>query len=386
MSILCEGRFFKTKFKLLYKSRKSSARVGLLRTEHGELITPTFVPVATNAALKAVDHKILDELGIGLVFANSYHLTIQPGVDVVEKAGGLHRFMGRKGAIITDSGGFQIFSLAYGSVHGELKSRGKKIKESTVLKVSDDGVLFRSYKDGKKIFLTPESSIRTQHRLGADILVAFDELLPFHVERSTLERSLDRTHEWENRSLQEHQRLNVSGEKLIYSVIHGGTDRSLRKKSCDYLASLDFDGFAIGGSLGRDHRDILEVVNFVAGLLPEEKPRHLLGIADMRSVEEVIKRGVDSFDSSHPTRAARHGLAFTSRGPVRIRSSAMRSRFSRLDDECDCYTCKNYSAAYLHHLFSAHELVGMTLLTIHNLAFIGNYVKSIREKILSGLL
>ena len=234
-------------FEILHQSKKSRARVGRIYTPHGIIDTPNFVAVGTNGTLKALDNQMVDSIGLQLMFCNTYHLLLQPGPDVVRRAGGLHKFMGRKMPIITDSGGFQVFSLAYGSVADELKSRGAKKQGGHVMKISEEGVLFRSYRDGSPVLLTPETSIQAQKSLGADIIIPLDELPPYHIGLDKLKTSLERTHRWEKRSLEEH--LKNRANQAMYAVIHGGVDPELRKKSAEFLTALPFDGFAIGGSL-----------------------------------------------------------------------------------------------------------------------------------------
>lgn len=372
------------KFELIHESKKSKARVGRIHTPHGIIDTPNFVAVGTNATLKALDSKLVDEIGLQLMFCNTYHLMLQPGVETVADAGGLHKFMNRSMPIITDSGGFQVFSLAQGTVTDELKSRGTKKYEGGVLKINEEGVLFRSYRDGQKILLTPETSVAAQKALGADIIIPFDELLPNSVDYRTLERSLHRTHRWEKRSLDAH-RSNPKNQAM-YAVIHGGTDPRLRTLSCNVLTKMDFDGFAIGGSLGKNHQEMFDLLDLVVPQLPSEKPNHLLGIGDLKSLEEVIKRGIDTMDSSHPTRCARHGLLFSKQGGMKVLQSSNKNRFSAPIEGCDCFTCKHYTAAYLHHLFKASELTGYTLATIHNLHFMVNLMAEYRKKILENEL
>jgi queuine tRNA-ribosyltransferase len=369
-------------FERIYQSKKSRARVGRIHTPHGIIETPNFVAVGTNGTLKAVDSHLVDEIGVQLMFCNTYHLMVQPGVEVVKKAGGLHTFIRRKGPIITDSGGFQVFSLAYGTVHDELKSRGTKKTEGSVIKTSEEGVLFRSYRDGSPLLLTPEISIQAQKALGADIIIPFDELPPYHIDHHALKKSFERTHRWEERSLNEHKK-NINNQ-AIYSVVHGGIDSELRKKSCSILSSLDFDGHAIGGSLGKNRQEMITMLTDIMPYIPEEKPNHLLGIGDLLSLEQAIKLGIDTFDSSHPTRCARHGLLFTSEGNVKIMHGSNKESFEPIDKNCSCFTCTKYTRAYLHHLFKAHELTGYSLATIHNLHFMVKLMENYRNKILLG--
>ena len=372
------------KFELIHQSKKSRARVGRIHTPHGIIDTPSFVAVGTNATLKAIDSTVVNEIGLQLMFCNTYHLMLQPGTNTIKAAGGLHKFINRDKPIITDSGGFQVFSLAYGTVKDELKSRGKKKIGGSVLKTTEDGVLFRSYRDGAKVLLTPETSIQAQKELGADIIIPFDELPPYHIEQEKLIESLHRTHRWEKRSLDEHAKNK--NNQAIYAVVHGGIDKDLRKLSCDFLTKLSFDGFAIGGSLGKNHTQMIEMLTHTMPLLPTDKPNHLLGIGDLLSLEPCIKLGVDTFDSSHPTRCARHGLAFTRNGGVRILHSSNKNNFRPIDDKCTCLTCRHYTRAYLHHLFKAKEVTGHTLASIHNLHFMVELMAEYRNKILDGEL
>jgi queuine tRNA-ribosyltransferase len=368
-------------FEIIHTSKKSRARVGRITTPHGIIDTPNFVAVGTNGALKALDSSAALNIGLQLVFCNTYHLMLQPGADIVAQAGGLHQFINRKAPIITDSGGFQVFSLAYGGVSSELKSKGTKQNGNSVLKINEEGVLFRSYRDGAKVLLTPETSIQAQKKLGADIIVCFDELPPYHVAPESLMRSLDRTHRWEKRSLNEH--LKDRKQQALYAVVHGGVDKNLRKKSCDYLSALPFDGFAVGGSVGKNREEMVEMLEFLMPHLPEDKPNHLLGIGDLRSLAATIPFGIDTFDSAHPTKAARHGLLFTKQGNKRAIQQGSATHFRPIEDDCTCYTCKNYTLAYLCHLFKANELTAFTLATIHNLHFMVNLMADYRTKILN---
>jgi queuine tRNA-ribosyltransferase len=372
------------RFELIHQSKKSRARVGRIHTPHGIIDTPSFVGVGTNAALKSVDSATVSQIGMQLMFCNTYHLMLQPGTEVIKNAGGLHTFMNRNMPIITDSGGFQVFSLAYGTVKDELKSRGQKKGDNLVLKTSEDGVLFRSYRDGTKILLTPETSIAAQKDLGADIIIPFDELPPYHIDPNKLINSLHRTHRWEKRSLDAH--LTNKQNQAMYSVIHGGINKELRKESCEVLTKLPFDGHAIGGSMGKNRQEMVEMLSFMMPLLPSDKPNHLLGIGDLASIEPCVSLGVDTFDSSHPTRCARHGLLFTTKGFVKIGHAENKMAFRPIDGTCSCYTCQNFTRAYLHHLFKASELSAYTLATIHNLHFMVRLMADYRNRILNNEL
>ena len=367
-------------FNIIHQSNKSRARVGLIHTPHGIIDTPNFVGVGTNATLKAVDPATVNNIGLQLMFCNTYHLMLQPGTQTIKQAGGLHTFMNRNMPLITDSGGFQVFSLAYGTVKDELKSRGQKKGNSSVLKITEEGVLFRSYRDGAKVFLTPETSIAAQKDLGADIIIPLDELPPYHIDKNKLKESLHRTHRWEKRSLDAH--LKNKNNQAMYAVIHGGTDINLRTQSCDYLTKLPFEGFAIGGSLGKTREEMISMLTTIMPLIPNDTPNHLLGIGDLASIDPCIKLGVDTFDSSHPTRCARHGLLFTNNGFVKILHSKNKENFGPIDETCSCIVCKQYTRAYVHHLFKAKELTAYTLATIHNVHFMVQLMAQYREKIL----
>lgn len=372
------------RFELLYTSKKSRARVGRIHTPHGIIDTPNFVAVGTNGTLKSVDSAFADEVDLQLMFCNTYHLMLQPGTELIKQAGGLHTFMNRTKPIITDSGGFQVFSLAYGTVKDELKSKGKKTTTNSVLKLSEEGVLFRSYRNGDKVLLTPETSIAAQKDLGADIIIPFDELPPYHIDRKKLEESLHRTHRWEKRSLDAH--LANPNNQAMYAVVHGGVNEEFRKMSCDYLSSLPFDGYAIGGSFGKTKDEMFSMLNFTLPRLPQDKPNHVLGIADLYSVERLVALGADTFDSSHPTRCARHGLLFTAQGDLKISNSINRTSFDPIDPTCSCMVCKRYTRAYLHHLFKANEMTAYALATTHNIHFMVQLMQHYRSKILNGEL
>lgn len=372
------------RFELIHQSTKSRARVGRIHTPHGIIETPNFVAVGTNGTPKALDTVTTAGLDLQLMFCNTYHLLLQPGPELIAKAGGLHKFMNWNRPLITDSGGFQVFSLAQGAVTDELKSRGQKSYAGSVLKITEEGVLFRSYRNGDQILLTPESSIQTQKALGADIIIPLDELPTYSISPSQLKRSLDRTHRWEKRSLDEH--LKDPRGQAMYAVIHGGVNPELRRLSCEYLTSLPFDGFAIGGSLGKNHSEMFEMLDQMMDYLPIDKPNHLLGIGDLKSVKRCLELGIDTMDSSHPTRCARHGLAFTKNGGIKILQSANRTNFNPIDPTCSCFTCQNYQVAYLHHLLKSSELTAYTLLTIHNIHFMVQLFSDYRHLIQENLL
>ncbi|CDF35656.1 queuine tRNA ribosyltransferase [Chondrus crispus] len=343
------------RYELIHRSTRSRARVGRLHTPHGVVDTPGFVAVATNAALKAVDHRPL-AAELQLIFCNTYHLMLHPGPEVVAKAGGLHSFMNRDAPIITDSGGFQVFSLAHGS-----------------------GATFRSYRDGTRMLLTPETSVAAQKAFGADIIVPLDELPPYHIERDALHRSVLLSHRWEARSLQTH--LDDRRKQAMYAVVHGGIDEDLRAMSAEYLGSLPFDGYGIGGSLGKNRDELFELLRFVMPRLPPDRPNHLLGIADVDSIVGAVPLGVDTFDSCFPTRLGRHGTLLTRRfGRVQIRQSKWKSTFEPPDWEGGL---RGHSLAYLHHLWKTHEPMAATLLTLHNIHYMSEMMGRMRQAILN---
>lgn len=372
------------KFEIIHQSKKSLARVGRIYTPHGVIDTPSFVAVGTNATLKALDTATVDAIGLQLMFCNTYHLMLQPGAELIKQAGGLHRFMNRTMPLITDSGGFQVFSLAYGTVKDELKSKGTKKLDNSVVTINEEGVLFRSYRDGAKILLTPETSVQAQKDIGADIIIPFDELPPYHITPEKLKASLERTHRWEKRSIEYH--LKDTHNQAMYSVIHGGINNELRKHSAQFLSQLPFDGHAIGGSLGKNHQEMFAMLKELTPHLDPKLPRHLLGIGDISSLQESISFGIDTFDSSHPTRCARHGLLFSMHGSIKLMNAQYRTDFNPIDKDCTCWTCINYSRAYLHHLFKAREITALVLASVHNLHFMVRLMEKYRNDIMSDCI
>jgi queuine tRNA-ribosyltransferase len=378
------------RYELIHQSKKSAARVGRIHTPHGVIETPGYVAVGTNGALKAVPHQELVAAGVDLMFANTYHLMLQPGPDLVASAGGLHEFIGRDAPIITDSGGFQVFSLARPNAEDglEMKSRRatkQKGEDGLLIRSNEHGVLFRSYRDGSSVVLTPESSVEAQKNLGADIIIPLDELPPYHIDRAVLERSVFLSHRWEARSLKAH--LRDVRTQAMYAVIHGGVDEDLRRMSAEYLTSLPFDGFAIGGSLGKDTAELVELLGHLMPRIPKDRPNHLLGIGDVGSILGSIPHGVDTFDSTFPTRNARHGQLMTrTRGTFNIQRAENASMHEPVCHQCACSLCRDHTVSYLHHLFRANEPTAVTLATTHNLHYMGWLMQSLREKILNDEL
>ena len=387
------------RFELVHQSTKSMARVGRIHTPHGVIDTPGFVAVATNAALKGVDFRDAREAGQQLIFANTYHLLLHPGPDIIAEAGGIHKWTNREDRpFITDSGGFQVFSLAYGSVHEELTSKGElkraRVRDERLdphgsdnVKVTEEGAYFRSYRDGSSFLLTPESTVQAQKKIGADIIIPLDELPGYYTERERLVESVARTHRWEARSLKEH--LKDTKEQAMYCVVHGGVDRELRTQSIEYLTSLPFDGFGIGGSLGNGREELKELLSWMMPLFEEGdrrgKPRHLLGIADEESIRNAVPLGIDTLDSCYPTRLGRHGTVLTRKGTIRLRSGSHSRSFGMpIDPECSCSTCRHYDRAYLWHLFKANEPVAVALAATHNIHYMNDLMAGLRQDILEN--
>lgn len=374
------------RFEVLHTSRKpgSRARVGRIHTPHGVIETPCFVPVGTNGALKAVDERQGREAGTQLMFCNTYHLLVHPGPRVVAGAGGLHRFMNHEGPIITDSGGFQVFSLGETTEDDVAEMKRRKVREgnsASLLATGERGAVFRSYHDGTTIELTPESSVATQKQLASDIIIPLDELPPHGMSRERLHASVRLSHRWMARSLRAH--LAEPRQQAMYGVVHGGTDEELRRESAEYLATLPFDGFAIGGSLGADRAEMLQLLRFLVPLLPADKPNHLLGIADPESSAAVVPLGIDTMDSCNPTRIARHGTLLCTGGELKIKQSRFLDDHGPIDPAVETIS---HSRAYLHHLFKQHEPLYMTLASQHNLIFMHKLLADMRQKILNDEL
>ncbi len=339
-----------------------SARAGRLRTPHGETLTPVFMPVGTHGALKALTPRQVDESGATIVLANTYHLAIRPGEALVEKSGGLHGFMRWPHTILTDSGGFQVFSLP-----------GTKI--------DDDGVKFRYEKGGEAVTLTPERSMEIQMTLGADIIMAFDECVPFPCERSRAERAMHRTLAWAKRCQARHDKA----DQALFGIVQGSTYEDLRRQSARDLVRLDFPGYAIGGvSVGEGLELLKQVVSWAAPELPEDRPRYLMGVGLPEDILESIERGIDMFDCVIPTRYARSATLFTFRGRIRVTNRRYRRDLFPVEPNCSCYTCREFTRAYLHHLFQSGEILGQILASIHNVSFYQMIMQQAREAILEN--
>lgn len=368
-------------FKILKKHSKSKARLGLLKTSHGVIHTPFFFPVATQATVKSLTPEDIKEIGFEAILANTYHLYLQPGHQVVKKMGGLHKFMNWPGPIATDSGGYQVFSLGagFGSKIGKVfKEQDKEEKNSRtgkLVKIDNEGVIFTSHLDGSKHRFTPESSIKIQEDLGADIIFNFDECTSPLDNYNYTQKSMQRTHNWAKRCL----KAKKKNKQLLFGIIQGGLFEDLRKESAQFIGSLPFDGFGIGGSFGQG--EMKKALDWIIPYLPENKPRHLLGIGYLNDIKEAVKRGIDLFDCVYPTRLARHGTFLTNQGEISITKKIYKTDKKPIMKNCSCSTCQNYTRAYCNHLFKAKEMLGARLATIHNLWFMARFMEKIREDI-----
>jgi len=381
----------KMSFKIDHSLKNSLARSGTIVTPHGSIKTPAFIAVGTAATVKSLTPEQIKSTGSQAVLANTYHLHLRPGEDIVSRSGGLHGFMNWRGPTYTDSGGFQVFSLgeAFGSgvskiANGEevaVDAQDQRISSAKKAKIDDDGVSFYSHIDGKHLRLTPESSMQIQHKLGADIIFAFDECTSPHASYEYQLKAWERTHAWAKRCINEHHKLSKEDKSYValFGVVQGGRYEDLRRLSAKELARLDFDGFGIGGSFNK--ADMGTAVRWVCEELPTTKPRHLLGIGEPSDIFDGIENGIDTFDCVSPTRIARNGSVYTYNGRKNISISQYRSSLKPIDGLCECYTCKNFSLAYLHHLIKSSEILFTTLLSIHNLHFITKLVDDIRESI-----
>ncbi len=382
----------KPSFEIIKKDKKSKARAGIISTPHGEIETPMFVPVGTQASVKSIDPKQLHELGAQVVLANTYHLHLRPGEDVIKKFGGLAKFMSWNGPTMTDSGGFQVFSLGVGKEGGGVKFLREEVKyqepedaKPRLNKITEEGVTFQSHIDGSMHKLTPESSIKIQEKLGADLIIAFDDLESPKYDYEQTKESLELTNRWELRSKQAHKRK----DQLLYGVTHGGPFQQLREKSARFVDE-NFEAIGMGGA-HLSKKNLYEVVDWTTDIISEGKPRHLLGIGEIDDLFEGIERGVDTFDCVIPTRIGRTGFFFIS-PPLgsthnRFRTDIDKPNFAKdqkpLDPNCKCYTCQNFTRGYIHHLFRSRELLSYTLLSLHNVHFLINLTKQIRVAILN---
>ena len=380
------------KWEVKYKLKNSKARVGKISTPHGDIETPAFIFCATKAALKSFSTYDAKKNNTQIILSNTYHLMLQPGSNLIAKHGGLHKFIGWDGPMLTDSGGFQIFSLGYGSVADEIKGRKTNSKmKKTLININEEGAVFKSYLNGSNVLLTPEKSIEIQRNLGADLIVVFDECTPFNINKNYTYDSMLRSHRWAKRSinafnskLKYEPKNGSSGFQEIYSIIQGGVFKEMREESIEFNENeIHSFGVAIGGSLGSNKEQMKEVVNFTASRLINAKPVHLLGIGDPIDIWTFVEYGIDTFDCVSPTRLARHGAALVKgrKGKINIKNILYKENINPIDKNCLCYTCKNFTLSYLHHLFVSHELLGLQLITNHNIFFMNNLMKTIRTAI-----
>lgn len=352
---------YAVRYELIKTCKQTGARLGRLHTPHGVIETPIFMPVGTQATVKAMTPEELKDIGSQIILSNTYHLYMRPGHDLIERAGGLHKFMNWDKPILTDSGGFQVFSL------GSLR------------KIKEEGVEFRSHLDGSKHFLSPEKATEIQNALGSDIIMAFDECAPYPADRQYVKNSLERTTRWLERCKAAHK---YPERQALFGIVQGGMYKELREQSAREITAIDLPGYAIGGlSVGEPKEMMYEVLDYTVPLLPEDKPRYLMGVGSPDDLLEGVLRGIDMFDCVLPTRIARNGTAMTSQGKVVVRNASYAEDFSSLDPECDCYTCRNYTKAYLRHLIKCNEILGARLLTIHNLHFLLKLMENVREAI-----
>ncbi len=378
-------------FEIHHRDPASSARSGTLRLAHGQVRTPAFVPLATKGVIKTLEVAEAAELGYHMVLGNTFHLFLSPGHELIRRMGGLHRFMRWERPVITDSGGFQVFSMGHGTVADEIKGRqAHGERTGSILEIAEEGVRFRSYLDGSERFMAPETSMEVQAALGSDIALVFDECTPFNVTREYTARSTERTHRWLDRCLAWHAE-HGSPEQVVYGIVQGGVDEDLRRSSAQEVAARAVGGIAIGGSLGQDKAQMHEVVGWAVDELPEERPRHLLGIGEIDDLLRGVELGIDTFDCAMPTRLGRHGMAVVPEPDVRWRIDLAKGRYREADEPllegCPCPACApGYSRAYLHYLLKAHETTAARLLTIHNLAYLEWLMAALREAMAAGRL
>lgn len=349
------------KYKLIKEDPRSMARLGQITTPHSVIDTPCFMPVGTQATVKALSKEEIEATGAQIILGNTYHLWNQPGHKLIEKAGGLHKFMNWDRSILTDSGGFQVFSLA-------------KLRD-----IKEEGVYFRHHKSGKPLFLSPEIAIEIQNSLGSDIMMSFDECPPYPSTREYMEKSVERTIRWAKRGLEAHKNKDTQG---LFGIVQGGEFEDIRKHCAKELTELPFDGYSIGGlSVGEPKSVQNYVLSYTTPCLPKDKPRYLMGVGSPGAILDGVERGVDMFDCVLPTRIARHSCAMTSRGRMILKNEEFKEDFRPIDEECDCYTCRNYTRAYIRHLVKAEEILAARLISIHNVQFLENLMKNIREAI-----
>ena len=369
-------------------ARDGSARAGVLHLAHGEVHTPAFVPLASNASVRGLAAAEVAALGYELVLGNTFHLFIEPGHEHVAEMGGLHEFMGWPHAIVTDSGGFQVFSMGHGSIADEIKRR-RGASQSRILAIEEEGVSFRSYTDGSERFMGPETSMQAQAALGSDIALAFDECTPFHADRGYTRRSMERTHRWLDRCVTWHAEHGPA-DQMLFGIVQGGVYEDLRAESSSRVAAAPLAGVAIGGSLGQEKDQMREVVRWSLAALPDARPRHLLGIGDVDDILDAVAAGIDLFDCATPTRVARHGTALVAdperRWRLDLTKAELRGSRGPIAEGCPCTACSEHSRGYIHYLARKGELTAARLITLHNLTFMGALMRGIRAAIVEGRL
>ncbi len=379
-------------WKVKKTNKNNKARTGKISTPHGDIETPAFIFCATKAALKSFTTLEAKKNNTQIILSNTYHLMLQPGSELIAQHGGLHKFIGWDGPMLTDSGGFQIFSLGHGSVADEIKGRKLNSKnKKTLINLNEEGALFKSYIDGSTHILSPEKSIEVQRNLGADFILVFDECTPYNVDKIYTSDSMLRSHRWSLRSINAfNSKLNYNpkngsaGRQEMYGIIQGGIYRDLREESIEFnTKKINTFGIAIGGSLGSNKDEMKDIVHFTSCKLDNTRPVHLLGIGDPRDIWDFVADGIDTFDCVSPTRIARHGSALVKgkQGKINLKNVKYKNNLNPIDYECNCYTCKNFTLAYLYHLFSAQELLGLQLLTNHNIYFMNNLMQEVRSSI-----
>jgi queuine tRNA-ribosyltransferase/7-cyano-7-deazaguanine tRNA-ribosyltransferase len=376
-------------FKILKKSKRSLARIGIIKTSHGEVITPSLVPVATQAVVKTLDSKEVEETKTQILICNTFHLHLKPGEKIIKEAGGLHEFMNWKKPLMTDSGGYQVFSLGFGfdfkigkilkTFPEEGKEKIKRGDSPKFLKITRDGVFFKSPLDGKELFLGPKESMKIQKDLGADIIFAFDECTPPLANFDYAKEALKRTHYWAKICLKE-----KNENQALFGIVQGSHFKKLRIESAKFINSLDFDGFGIGGDLGKSKKQLFKILSWVVPILKENKPRHLLGIGYLEDIKEIVKYGIDFFDCTVPTHYARHGIAFSGNEKLNLKKSQFLRDKNPIDKNCNCFVCQNYKRNYLAHLVRADEMTAKKLLTFHNLFYFNTFVEKLRKDIEKG--
>lgn len=371
-------------FKITKQDQFSRARVGILTTPNGSIETPAFIFCATKGSIKSLDVHQLKKCNTQIILANTYHLMLRPGPDLLKEVGGIHKFMGWKGPMLTDSGGFQIFSLGHGSVANEIKGKKNMPNKKSLLKITEDGAVFKSYVDGTLKILTPESAIQIQNKIGADLILVLDECTPYNTSKEYTAKSMEMSHRWGVRSLNEFEKIN-NGRQALYGIVQGGIYEDLRNISCNFINDNNFFGCAIGGTLGGTKKEMYDIVDFVMKKIRKDRPVHLLGIGGLIDILHGVLNGVDTFDCVHPTRLARHGGALITPNNGKEYINLVSSRFQKderpIEENCLCPTCTTVSRAYIHHLIKCKEITAHSLITQHNVYFMNEFMSKIRDSI-----